>query len=109
LLKQEFSVELLELKVTLDEDPKSTEFGAIKNMVVVASEKMSNSISAADGPVEEIRISVKRGDKESELELENKNSGAELPTFSSKEMGMANFLARYFLLNEEQVEVRLIP
>ncbi len=109
LLTQEFTAELLELKVTLDENPQSTEFGLIKKMVVVAREKMSTSTSAANGPVEEIRISVKRGENGFVLEQENGNKEADLPSVDGKEMAMANYLARYFLLTEEQVEVRLIP
>ncbi len=109
LLTQEFSAELLELRVTLDEDPQSTEFGAIKNMVVVACEKRSASSSTENGPVEEIRISVKRGENEFGLAQENENSLADFPSVKGKEMVMANYLARYFLLAEEQVDVRLIP
>ncbi len=105
LLNREFSAELLELQVTLDEDPKSREFGRIKKMVVVARENRSASAPLPDGPVEKIEIYVKRGEEEAILEKENTQTDTHIHSDREKEIKMGNFLARYFLLHEEQVDV----
>ena len=115
LLKLEYSRELLEMKVILDEDPQSTEFGAIKKMVVMAGEKTntdhasSNTSGTSNICVEEIKISVKRVEREVGLDQEEEKSEVNILSASDEEMKIANYLARYFLLKEEQVEVNLIP
>lgn len=105
ILSREFSAELQELQVTLDEDPQSKEFGRIKKMVVVAREQRSDSTPEPNGPVEEIEIYVKRGGEENRLEKEKSETDTYIQPDREKEILMGNFLARYFLLHEEQVDV----
>ncbi|MEW5922032.1 MAG: stage III sporulation protein AF [Bacillota bacterium] len=109
LLAREYGGELLELEVILDEDPGSAEFGAIKKMVVVIREKKSTSPSSTGSPVEEISISVTRGEK---TDMPLKKTGETEAAFSpatDQEVAVAKFLARYFLLAEERVNVSIIP
>lgn len=106
ILSREFSKELVELHVTLDEDAKSEEFGMIKNLAVVARKK-ENAPVTPPGPVEEIRISVERGESKVGGD-EEIDKPPHSPAADEKETALIAYLARYFLLDEKQVEVRVV-
>lgn len=108
LLEEEFAVELRGLELILEENPGSMQFGAIKNMTATVRAKESLSPLAAQGSVEEVNISISRGEATPAVVPEAiKDTAADAA--AEKEVSIAQFLARYFFLPKEQVAVRIIP
>ncbi len=107
LLAREYGGDLIELEVVLDEDPESPYFGAIKNMIVFMVKISSNNADTGSFPVEEVNISVARGQKRSQFQ-ESEKAEEKFPGQTAEEAAIAKYLAGYFLLADERVSVNIV-
>lgn len=108
LLAREFAAELVDLELSIDEDPHSNDFSAIQHMTVFAREKDFSAAEVSESPIEEIIVLIERNNednakKDGEEELQEKKLAA------AKARDISDHLTRYFLLTDQQVEVYLIP
>jgi len=111
-LAREFGQKLLYLEVSIEENPESREFGSLKSIYAEVREKRTVDTGKPGGKVEEIRITVEvTGKKEStsEREAPEENEGPTGGTNSDKALEMHKFVAAYFQLPSEKVEVKILP
>lgn len=114
-LAREFKQKLLHLQVTTEDDPDSKEFGMLKHIYAVVREQELVPDVDPPGSLEEINVSVEVASQNGEAS--GKNGKPEnmdknfIPagTNGNKVTEIERYLAAYFRLSPENVEVEILP
>jgi stage III sporulation protein AF len=100
-LAREFSLKLVELEMTVEENPNSSGFGELESIFAV-TRNLDDPVqqTKSGGRVEEIRISVGEAEK---TEIPNEE------THNEDSTEIRRYLAAYFQLPSDKVSVRMLP
>ncbi|RJX28024.1 MAG: hypothetical protein C4554_03270 [Dethiobacter sp.] len=109
---RKFGQKLLHLEVSMEENPESREFGSLKGIYAVVREKGTVDTGKSGGKVEEVRITVnltgKNGSTSRGGVLEEKEFMPD-DIYLDKALDMHRYIAAYFQLPSEKVEVKILP
>ena len=114
-LNREFKQKLLHLQVTTEDDPDSKEFGMLKHIYAVVREQELVPYVEPPGSLEEIDISVEVASRNGEASGRNgKPENMDKNFFPAGSNGnkvteVERYLAAYFRLSPDNVEVEILP
>jgi stage III sporulation protein AF len=114
-LAREFQQDLLDLQITTEDNPDSKEFGLFKHIYAVVQEKKFVKEVSAPGKFEEVNIAVEvassnKGASRENSSVNNTGEGRVSPgSNGGQTREVEKYLAAYFRLSPENVEVEIRP
>ncbi|MGI5875399.1 MAG: stage III sporulation protein AF [Dethiobacteria bacterium] len=110
VLLDNFAQELLQLDLVVEEDPRNNDFGTLRSIYAVTRESKDSDKEKVAEKQEEISISINVFKKEGSPLDENgyENRVADV-VYRDKAEKIRSYLANYFQLSSDNVEVKVIP